>query len=186
MLNSLLEIASPPVLVKLVQDSTSRHSTPGQSLRSTPFSAPRPTTPSAVVTLVSEIATLLLGSILLASEAPDQSLFTQNTSPSAEQHHSQLPSLQLEQIHVLVNQPLASDVSERLAGYSEGREALQQANEVAIRWWGELLGGNEHEHQHQPVRRNSLFKIGASAPEDETELSVSVLVRWLHQFRFHC
>jgi phosphatidylinositol 4-kinase len=148
---SLLDIASPNNLVKLLQYAPSAES----------FIASHPTTPGGVVMLVSEILNILLTSTLLPATVPTQSSFA---------HDAVHGTVQSDHVGRLLETPLES--SRQLYNTRDGVGALTEAQKAGARWLGDVM--EPMTDARHDARRDSLFSVGA--PDEESEITVAVLV----------
>lgn len=178
--SATLSIASPANFVKLIRDSSSRHSSPGQTAELGPFVAPHPTSPGGLVTLVAEIANILLaGSILPVGEFKQRDFAAihsvdHTTFQSWDDEHQ--GQVQADQTKRMLEGPLSSDLP-RLEQTAKGRETLQEAEGVVLRWWTELMSPHHLQETHrEDGRHDSLFTLGGGSTDEQVELSVAVLV----------
>ncbi|KAK6909388.1 hypothetical protein I203_103405 [Kwoniella mangroviensis CBS 8507] len=179
---SLLSIASPGNLIKLVHQPTSAASTPHIRMPpTTPFTAPHPITPSGVVMEVTEIMNVLLSTPLLPypNVGEYQNAFAHQ---SGAYHHPFSPIYGQEgnehilkkQTKQLVDNALVMDDIKRLSTDEKDHAVLDQATKMALRWWTDLVGGSSIVEEFPYSRRGSLLSIGGQ-PDEEVELMVSVL-----------
>ena len=159
---ALLEIASPPNLVKLL-----RHGSASGTPR-TDDDQPSTSTPSGTVMLVSEIVNVFLTTALLPQIQPDQSAFAspfglaESTNP--------VPA---EQTRKLLEKKVTADPSQLLSSSDQGLHALKDAEAAGARWLSELIDPDLL-HEYAGSRRSSLFSI-TGVVDEEVELTVTVL-----------
>jgi len=186
LIHHALNIASPANLVKLVRPSSSRDSSPGRVHRSDPFVATHPESPGAVVMIVAEIINILLAGSLLAPVEPHHRNFVtmsqsgrSSYSASLDERDHQL-QLQAEQTKRLIDEPLDAPATKKLCGTSQGQGVLDEAGKVALRWWTELGNQPVEQETDEGNRRGSVFgTLGGTVPDEEIELNVAVLVRFV-------
>lgn len=168
--------------MKLVRQSSSAASTPHlRPTKNSPFLAQYPSSPVAVVMLVTEAITALLGNSLFSQPSVDEvqkafvkhsdqvnSSFLPNSEPSVPR-----PVLK-HQISQLVSSPVEGH---SLSSTSEGRAVLAEADRMSLRWWSDLMGSTYADTERElPGRRGNLFTHGRNEPEEEVDLTVAVLV----------
>lgn len=168
--------------MKLVRQSSSAASTPHFRLpKNSPFLAQYPSSPVAVVMLVTEAITALLGNSLFSQPDIDEvqkafvkhsdqmnSSFLPNPEPS-----SSRPVLE-HQISQLVSFPVEGH---SLSSTSEGRAVLAEVDRMSLRWWSDLMGSAYIDTERElPGKRGNLFAHGRNEPEEEVDLTVAVLV----------
>ena len=180
-LKQLLEIASPPHLVKLLHHS-STHSSPESGFVNSPFIAPYPVTPGGAVTIVSEIANIFLAGSVLPRAEPERRPFLHASGAqwTTTAHLDNLhPSVLSGQIQSLLSEPIALPADERLFGEAEAAKIGDELEKTALRWWTEASGpisdGSQKDHDEYG-RWESLFALGGGVVDEEVELSVTVLV----------
>ncbi|KJE03847.1 phosphatidylinositol 4-kinase [Cryptococcus gattii NT-10] len=181
LVSAFLPISSPKFLVKLVRQSSSAASTPHlRPTKNSPFLAQYPSSPVAVVMLVTEAITALLGNALFSQPSVDEvqkafvkhsdqvnSSFLPNSEPSGSR-----PVLK-HQISQLVSSPVEGH---SLSSTSEGRAVLAEADRMSLRWWSDLMGSTYADTERElPGRRGNLFTHGRNEPEEEVDLTVAVL-----------
>ncbi|OWZ76646.1 phosphatidylinositol 4-kinase [Cryptococcus neoformans Bt85] len=181
LVSAFLPISSPKFLVKLVRQSSSAASTPHFRLpKNSPFLAQYPSSPVAVVMLVTEAITALLGNSLFSQPDIDEvqkafvkhsdqmnSSFLPNPEPSGSR-----PVLE-HQISQLVSFPVEGH---SLSSTSEGRAVLAEVDRMSLRWWSDLMGSAYIDTERElPGKRGNLFAHGRNEPEEEVDLTVAVL-----------
>ena len=172
MITKLVKITAPGYLLKLLKH-TSNHNSPPQ-VSSSPFTAPHPQTPGALVMLIAEILNILLATPLMPITAPRQRAFAHQPEPAMFHRHADnmASPVPAEQTRLLVKSEIDHAIP-RLSGSQEGQAALRQAQEMAMRWWSELMGLGE---DTGITRRNSVLSMGGTEPDEEIEITVAVLV----------
>jgi phosphatidylinositol 4-kinase len=178
MLSHVLAIAAPANLVKMVRHNSSSHSTPAQVSHNNHFTAPRPSTPGGVVTLVAEIANILLAGSLLpegehsfarTAEKPHDTF-------SSSQAETRMSQMQANRISLLMGQQPGTEHQRRLCATGTGATALVEAEKIALRWWTESSGDIADMEGEESGRRNSLFSLGGRMQDEGDDLSVAILV----------
>nr|XP_018260847.1 phosphatidylinositol 4-kinase [Kwoniella dejecticola CBS 10117]OBR83005.1 phosphatidylinositol 4-kinase [Kwoniella dejecticola CBS 10117] len=178
---TLIAIASPGKLIKLVHQPSSATSTPHiRPPTTTPFTAPHPITPSGVVMTVTEIMNVLLATSLLPypNIEQKQKAFAHQAGGCHNQYSSlygqeKSGSISKIQTNQLVDAGIATDNVQRLSSRADDHAVLDEAIRIALRWWTDLVGGSSFVEEPYS-RRGSLFSIGGQQDE-EVELMVSVL-----------
>jgi phosphatidylinositol 4-kinase len=172
-LEHLIAMSTPSILVKLVHHSF-QHSSPSYNSRLDPFTAAHPTTPGGVVMLITESVNILLASSLLPTVRPKRPPFTHSFDQATGLEDE---TLQARHVGLLVNEALSSKAHARLHASSDGAKVLQAASAMALRSWGECMGGTGGVEESS--RRDSLFTLGGGIQDEEIELGVAILVSWL-------
>lgn len=160
-LPEVLAVASSSNLVKLLNHSP----------RADQFTAGCPYTPGGVVMLVSEMLNIFLTASLLPPVRPDQTPFATSRSLGESE------TVQASHTERLLLEALPAGV-ERLSQSASGRTILQDVEQEATKWLGEIM--EPIAVSESPIvdagRRDSLFSIGGGAFDEEVELTVTVLV----------